>query len=224
VAARLPPGRRLVAHGHRLSVAAIGPGATTGGALARAAEGLALDVALWDQLGCLSPLAVFVAEGDEKAADRVAEALAEALARAEERWPRGRVDDPALAAAARERADAELRAAAGRRVGVHAGSGWTVLREADASWRPAPLHRFVRVHPVADPDGLGPALAPLRRHLAGVAFAGFGDATARVSRRLAELGASLVCAPGTLQAPPLDWPQENRLPLLPLARLCEIEL
>src|SRR5262249_3872569 len=46
VRARVRGARRLVVHGHRLSLAALGPGATRGAALHGAAAGLALDVAL----------------------------------------------------------------------------------------------------------------------------------------------------------------------------------
>ncbi len=107
VAARISPARRLIADGHRLSVAALGPQSTGGSALAAAAERLALDVALWDQLGCLSPVCVYVS--DAGAADRVAEALAAALAQAETRWPRGAVEPAAAAAISHERAEADRR-------------------------------------------------------------------------------------------------------------------
>jgi hypothetical protein len=150
VRAEVRPPRRLVTYGHRLSAAALGGAATRGPELADAAERLALDVALWDQLGCLSPIAVYVAHPDPSAADRVAEALASALERTEERLPRGRVGADGATAVAHERAQAEMRAAAGHRVTLFAGEqlAWTVVREDGPAPLPAPLHRFVRVHPV----------------------------------------------------------------------------
>jgi hypothetical protein len=212
--------RRFVAHGHRLSLAVLGPDAHAGAALRDAAGGVAEDVALWDQLGCLSPIALYAVGADAAAADRIAEALATALADAAQRWPRGAVEPAAAALFANERAEAELRAAAGGETSVHAdpGGAWCVVREADARLRPAPLHRFVRVHPVEDLRALTAALAPLRRHLAGVALAGFGAEQPAVARELATGGASLVCAPGSLQAPPLDWESEGRGVLTSLAR------
>jgi hypothetical protein len=219
--------RRFVGYGHRFSMAILGPGATRGESLLRAAEGLALDIALWDQLGCLSPVSVHAVDPDPRAADRVAEALTEALARAETRWPRGRVDTAAAAAIARERSEAEMRAAAGRGpVTVHASSGtaWTVVREADAVLRPAPLHRFARVHPAVDVDGCLDALRADAAHLAAVAIAGFGAAGAPLAAELAGLGASRVCAPGTLQSPPLAWHRGNVGVLAPIARWTDIEL
>lgn len=225
LAARTSAPRRFVAHGHRLSVAALGPEATHGDALRRAAAALALDVALWDQLGCLSPIAVY-AVGDADAAGRVAEALARELAAAELRWPRGHVDAASAARFAHERDTARLRAASGFGIDLHEGpaSAWCVVRERDALPRSAPLHRFVRVHPVADAPGLGAALGPLRRHLAAVALAGFGARQAALARDLVALGASRVCAPGVLQAPPFDWPNGGQGVLLALSRAASLEL
>lgn len=226
IATRMQPSQRFLASGHRFSLALLGREATRGTALTRAAEALALDVALWDQLGCLSPVSVHVTDPDPGAADRVAEALADAMRAAETRWPRGRIEVEAAAAVMRERAEAEMRAAAGRRVRVCAAQGteWTVVREADAALRAAPLHRFVRIHPAADPDAALAAIAPHAARLAGVALEGFGEASAKLAAELVRLGASRVCAPGTLQTPPLDWPRDGRAVLLPFARRSAIEI
>ncbi len=225
LAARLPAARRFVPYGHRFSVAVLGPEAGRGPALAAAAAGLARDVSFWDQLGCLSPIAVYAA--GRPLADAFSESLAEALEQAQERWPRGAVDAAAAAQVANERGEAEMRAAAGRPVRVFApgsGAGWTVVLESDAAPRPAPLHRFVRVHPCEGVDGCLAALRPARRHLAAVALAGFGSGTDAVARDLARLGASRVCLPGELQTPPLAWRRDNRGVLLPLVRGCDFEL
>jgi len=225
LAARVRPPRRFIPSGHRLSIAALGPAALAGAALDAAAEGIALDVALWDQLGCLSPLAVYAVGGSDTASDRLAECLADALTALERRLPRGKPDAAAGAAFLYECDSAELRAAAGGRVQLFGGAAqrFAVVREADAALRPAPLHRFLRVHPVPDALALGAALRPLAPHLAGVALAGFGPESDAVARGLADLGASRVCRPGELQAPPLAWRHDNRPVLLPLARFTDRE-
>jgi hypothetical protein len=219
VAARIGPRQRLLRHGHRLSVGLLGPLACEGEALDRAARGLALDAALWDQLGCLSPIAVYVA-GDTSACERVASRLARALDELGRALPRGAIDARASALFASECAGAELRAAAGRRVALHAAddASWAVVCEPDAQPRPMPLHRFVRVHPVPASDPLGAALGPLAAHLAGAAIAGFGDTESEVAVALRRLGVSRICAPGELQSPPLDWPRDGLAPLASLAR------
>jgi hypothetical protein len=224
--ARRTPAARLVAYGHRLSLAVLGPEATRGQPLARAVEGLALDAALWDQLGCLSPVAVFVEDPDRGVAERVAAALAQALARAEERWPRGTIDTRTAANIQSQRAEAEMRRAAGREVTVHAGpgTGFTVVLEDDASLRPSPLHRFLRVHPAPDRQALLSALQPVAHHLAAVAIAGFGSSTHQLARELRQLGASRICRPGRLQSPPLRWNRNGQPLLLPLARLAQLDV
>lgn len=199
---RVRKGARLVTHGHRMSVAVVG---------AEHADAVALDVALWDQLGCLSPVAAYC-EADE--AEPFAAALAAALDGLEGRLPRGELPISSAAAIRRERDEAEMRRAGGLDVTLRGDDAlrWTVIREADAAWRPAPLHRFVRVHPVADLDELLRALEPVASHLAGIA-------TDLPEEALSPLGAARICKPGTLQTPPLAWHHDGAPLLAPLARV-----
>ncbi len=222
---RLQPATRLVAYGHRLSLAAIGPEALLEDDLAPLAERLAVDVALWDQLGCLSPVAILCECPNATGVDALASALATALAAAEERWPRGDPGDAARAEIRHAREEAEMRRAAGRDVAVlsDAGSCWTVVREEDLAWRSTPLHRFVRIHPSRDRRSLLAAIEKLAPHLAAVAVAGFGAQQSQVAEALARLGASRICAPGTLQTPPLAWHHDGQPLLLPLMRLTDLE-
>jgi len=217
----LPEGHRWVAHGHRLSIAVLGEEATRAHCIREVAEGLALDTALWDQLGCLSPIAIYVVGGGPKACQRMARALAAALEDAEVRWPSGRAPLDAAAQRGHEIEVARMRAAAGSGVSLHVGSAnrWAVVCENDCRPRSAPLHRFLRVHPVKDLAALEVALEPLAPHLAGVAVAGFGDSTVAAERQLRALGASHLCVPGQLQAPPLGWRRDGRPVLLPMARI-----
>jgi hypothetical protein len=218
------PPRRLVVDGHRLSIAAVVP-PQNAELRAELAERLAIDIALWDQLGCLSPIAVFAVDPELARAAELGEAIADALANAEAKWPRGSIDPAAAHAIAQQRAEAELRRAAGRAIEIHASDAttWTVIVEDGPEPRPAPLHRFVRVVPVPGPDQLIDAVRPLGTHLAAVAIEGFKEETARLADALAGLGASRICAPGSLQSPPLDWRHAGRGVLAPLARFSDIE-
>ena len=85
------------------------------------AERAARDVALWDQLGCLSTAAVY-AVGDRTRVEAVARALAEALRSLEARWPRGRIGAGVEAAIRDARDEARFRAAAGQEVALMAPS------------------------------------------------------------------------------------------------------
>jgi hypothetical protein len=224
VQSQVKPPRRLVVDGHRLSIAAVVP-PESAERRSELAERLAIDIALWDQLGCLSPIAVFAVDPEPAHAGALAEAIAVALANAEENWPRGSIDASAAHEIAQQRAEAELRRAAGRAVAIHASdaTAWTVIVEDGPEPRPAPLHRFIRVVPVPDPGHLLEAIQPFAAHLAAVAIEGFGEGTAGLAHALANLGASRVCAPGSLQSPPLDWRHAGRGVLAPLARFSDIE-
>ena len=201
IANQVRAGTHLVSHGHRMSIAVVGP---------EHAEATALDVALWDQLGCLSPVAAYCEAAE---AEPFAQALAEALEEIERRLPRGELPILAAAAIRRERGEAEMRRAGGIDVSVRGDEAlrWTVVREADASWRPTPLHRFVRVHPIEGRDHLLRALEPVAMHLAGIAC----DLPAP---DLAPLGAARICEPGSLQTPPLAWHHDGQPLLAPLLR------
>ena len=90
VRARLPASVDLVAHGHGVGAAYVGPNALADDASARAAaDALALDVAAYDQRGCLSPQVAFVDARGAVGVDGFAAALLDALAARETELPRG---------------------------------------------------------------------------------------------------------------------------------------
>jgi hypothetical protein len=225
IRSRTRASQRLVEYGHRVSVAVVDPTELSDAELRDAAARLALDTAIWDQLGCLSPIAAYVIDPVGKESKHFAERVAESLAELALQLPRGRVDPAASALASHERDVAAMRAATGAAVVVHTGpaGGWSVIAESDAIARPAPLHRFIRIHPVSNRDALPAALLPLSQHLAAVGLAGFGKGSRDIARELARLGASRICALGCMQSPPLAWRHDNRGVFPPLARLANFE-
>jgi len=218
VAKLAAPPRRFVGYGHRFSAAVVGAAAD----VPQIARGLAVDISLWDQLGCLSPLAVWALCD----IDALAKALAAELQNAAQRWPRGNLDTAAAAAFAAAQAEAEMRAAAGEKLHLHGGAqdGFVLVRETGARFRGSPLHRFVRLHPARNLEEATAALAPWAAHLSAVGLAGFGAETEAAAARLLQLGASRVCRPGQMQAPPLHWCHDGRGVLTPLARFGDSEL
>jgi len=218
IAARLGTGQRFVAYGHRVSLAVFAheqrfdPQAV--------ADALALDVARWDQTGCLSPIAAYLVGFDAAARAELAHACLAALTALSATMPRGALSVAARAQQAAERGEARMRAASDRALLLE-GRDATVVLESDASPRPAPLHRFLRLHPVEDLAGLDAALAGLAAPLSNVALAGFAPGSLpRVEALLAARGASRIAPPGTLQTPPVDWPRDGMPILTPLARFC----
>ncbi len=219
LAARLRPDQRFIGYGHRFSIVVLGSAfASSEDGLPQIAEAIALDVARWDQTGCLSPVLVHLVGVAPDRAEACAREIAAALERLSSHMPRGDVPLDVLASHRTERRDAQMRGATdGTR--CFEGRDHSVILEADARPRPAPLHRFLRLVPVGSLAELAKALRPYGRHLSNVAHAGFSTAEEmELERRLVDFGASRFTRPGRLQTPPIDWPHDG-LPLLtPMAR------
>ena len=190
----------MVAYGPRTSLGAVARGADP----AALAPGLARDVALFDQRGCLSVAAVYV-EGSEEEARKWARALARAARALAVRWPPGPVDPETAGAVQQVRAEAELRALARYEVAPELAAG-TVVVEPNATFQPTPGLRTVRVHPIPDLIRLPELLAPWRDRLQGVALVGNPETPGdRLRVALRDLGISRITEPGKLQHPDALW-------------------
>lgn len=196
---RRAPGK-VTGYGPRTSLAAVAAETDP----REIAPGLARDVALFDQRGCLSVAAVYTA-GD---AGALAEALAAELAGLARRWPPGPIDAAAAAAVQQVRAEADLHGL--RRPALELGEG-TVIVDPRPAFRPTPGLRTVRVHPLADLGALPAILEPWRDRLQGAALAGAAAEALRPA--LAALGLSRFAAPGDLQSPDAAWHNGGRHPL-----------
>jgi hypothetical protein len=189
---RRAPGK-VVGYGPKTSLAVVAGSAD----LRATAEGLAHDVALFDQRGCLSVVAVYTAGDAEKLAERLAGELLD-LAR---RWPPGPAATPQISAAVQHiRFEAEMRGLRQFALSLREG---TVIVDPKLDFRASPGLRTVRVHPLEDLSRLPWLLTPWRGRLLGAALAGV-DAWA-LEPRLAELGISRLAAPGELQSPDATW-------------------
>lgn len=191
VRATLPPGVWFHAHGSGLGAVVL----DANHADEQRLRALALDTALFDQRGCLSPRLVCVlgAAGRVRA---VAAALARTLGEVERELPRG-AETPAELGEARRQQDA----AAYAYELFEAGSGW-VSFSSDAVVPPSGRH--LHVMPTADPIA---ALTPYRRHLTCIG----ASADAELEQRLRQTFAgSRVTALGQMQRPPLDGPVDLR--------------
>ena len=193
------PGR-IVTFGPKLSLGWVGPDAD----LEQAARGMALDVATFDQRGCLSVQAVFVAPATASA---FASGLADALRGLASELPSARTDAPdgllpgrgsdAERAGVRfAREDADLRGLTWHGDTLDAG---TVILENDTRISPSPGLRTVRIHPAADV----PPLDDWNGRLQGVAVA--GHLPAAVRRAFDEAGVSRFARAGRLQTTEAGW-------------------
>ncbi|HEY0513236.1 MAG TPA: acyl-CoA reductase [Thermoanaerobaculia bacterium] len=185
------PGR-VVGYGPRASLGIVGAAADP----RKAAEGLARDVALFDQRGCLSVVAVYTA-GDAR---ELAERLASELSDIAQRWPPGPRERSLSAAVQHLRLEAEMHGLWQSALPLQEG---TVIVDPDPELRPSPGLRTVRVHPLQDLSRLPDLLAPWRGRLQGAALA--GEEAWALEPRLAELGVSRCAPPGELQSPDATW-------------------
>ena len=190
-----PPHTPFVGYGHRVSFAVVPEGQGT----AEAALGLARDVLLCDQGGCLSPQAIFV-EGSQDQNVAFGERLAQALTQVASTYPLP-VRATRAAMTVRE-ARLLARMGEGNRLWEDPGLRWTVIARPRTEFSPSPTFGVVSVQPLPTLADLPEALALIAARLQGCAVAGEAqDYLPYVS---------YLCAPGQLQAPPLSWRQDGR--------------
>jgi len=199
--------RRFLGFGTRYSVAVVGGDAKS------YAAAVARDVALYDQRGCLSAQAVYVA-GD---AAEFAEALSAALGRVAERLPPGWASVQERSEGASTRANAEWEGAS-----VLTGPWGTVVLHDRPGFEPGGGRRTVRVYPLADPSDLASVLPAGRIECVGIGGVTVDPETLRLQ------GVARICPVGRMQRPPLSWPRGQRAPLRALlgaetGPLCAVE-
>jgi Acyl-CoA reductase (LuxC) len=200
----------FVGHGHKLSVAVVRLG---GVVQARSlAFDAALDIALYDQLGCLSPQCIFTVGGDLAERGRFLDALSAALADLDRRLPPGELPEASALRVHRFRDEYEWRAIGGEDVSVRGVSGrWAVIDDPTAGFRPSPLHRTIVVRRLE-------ALAELPRALGGwlprVESVGIGPWPApEAAVELEALGIPRIVSLGRMQSPDLGWRQGGTDPM-----------
>lgn len=173
----------------------------------RIASALARDIALFEQLGCLSPHHVFVEEPADGAARNFASGLAHALSQLAQRFAPAKLSLQSAATIRRAREAARWRALGGEGVELLEGPAmaWTVIFDPDAHFTLSPAYRTVYVTPIDGHTDLESRLAPVPGRLEGFALAASERERARWAELLAILGVCYVCEPGMMQSPPLTW-------------------
>jgi hypothetical protein len=221
VARQARHGAALVLHGPKLSIGYIGRHALTRSGLRKLAERAALDVALYDQQGCLSPHAYYVERRGAVSPVDFAAALGAALDSFVGTLPRREPTATEAAAIQMARTQARFNAAvtgdrsgvagspapssaASRGGGVFASRGgthWTVVCENGARFEPGPTHRSVRVHAIESPEEFERAIAPDARYVEALALEEAGSRRAVLAARFAAIGLPRITAVGALQRP-----------------------
>ncbi len=198
----------VIGFGSRVSAAVVAPGATQPSRIDRVAELLARDVALFEQLGCLSLHQVFVVSHTGGAARDLAIQMSAALDRIGKSMPSAKIPlrDAAEIRGVRERA--RWRRIAGEPVELFEGVRleWTVVSElGPSSFKVSPGFRTVHVTGVRDLGEFRDCVAGVSGRIEAMAVAGDESETADIGATVGAIGIPYVCAPGEMQSPPLDW-------------------
>jgi len=209
IAALAPRVRRLVGHGHKLSIGIVSLDA--GGDPRALAAAAADDVALYDQLGCLSPQSLYTIGGVEARRAAFVAALAAALDERARRWPPGDVPQSQALAIRALRDEYEWRELQGENVSVRAGAGWTVIDDPTCGFRPSPLHRTIFVRRLDALEALPRALGEWWPRVESV---GMGP---QIVQSSCVGGIPRLAALGRMQSPDLAWRQGGFDPLAGIA-------
>ncbi|WP_374713653.1 acyl-CoA reductase, partial [Symbiobacterium terraclitae] len=190
-------------------------------ATAETASRLALDVAMYDQQGCVSPHIAFVERGGPLSPAAFARAVADALADLQERMPRGRLTLEEAAALRGARDEAEFTADA---CFLSPGDlSWAVVHHEQPDFRPSPLGRFLYTYAVDRLDEVVALAAPHAPLLQTVAFAGPDADRLALAGALGRLGVSRVAPVGRVQEPHPLWRHDGRPTAGDLVRWVDIE-
>jgi hypothetical protein len=207
--ARTRAKQRFIAHGHKVSF-----GVIFADEHFASVEDAARDVMAFDQLGCLSPVAFYVAGNARGYAARLAQALSDAGAS-------GSVPFSVAGVIRALRAETAFRAANGEACAVWSSAGsmnWTVLYDEASGFPRSPLYRTVFVKPM--PQDFSFETAPVRGQLSCV---GIFPATLENAERLMALHPGRICPLGRMQQPPWTWHQDGVGTLAPLVRWLDYE-
>lgn len=224
VRARTPATARFLGYGHKLSFGVVAREALAGDAAAGLAADAALQVATFDQHGCVSPHLFYVERGGAVTPEGWAELLAESLSRLATELPRGALSPGESAAIRQLRGAAEFAQISGSGVKLHAsdaGTGWTVIFDPDPAFEASCLNRVVRVMPVDDLADVAAQVDRLRAFLQTVGLAGPRERTEPLATRLAIGGATRIAPIGRMAWPEPTWHHDGRPPLRDLMRWCD---
>jgi hypothetical protein len=195
----------FIGYGHRISLAIVFDDPDFA-SIPHAAR----DVSLFDQQGCLSPHCVYVAQDAEQYAAR----LAIEMETFQQSMPRSPLTLSESASIAELRESTRFRIGLGQPLRMWespASNAWTVIHDADPTFTPSILNRVIYVRPL--PTDLESAIASAHPFLSTIAI---HPNTPGLAARAFSLGATRVCALGSMQSPTWLWRQDGRPTLAPL--------
>jgi hypothetical protein len=210
----IPPLTRLLVHGHGLGAIAIPASSISDNKVAvDIAARVALDVAAYDQRGCLSPHVVCVERNSVVNGAEFARLLAhQGMNPIASSLPRGRVPRASLADQMQWRASARVR---GR---LYEEKTFAVSYEGCEPLRSSPGFRNVGVYDYDDLDSLSDRLFVFATHLKALGVSGTTSDRARVARALRPPLAPRISDVGAMQTPPFEALADGQSDLNQLVR------
>jgi hypothetical protein len=204
--ARLRSDQKFIAHGHAVSLLWVGePHRFT----TQDARACAIDILTYDQLGCLSPQALYLPLGTDL--ESFGTKLSLSL---ETQWRRlpAKSSRP-LGVRARIAEARDVARALGHQLWLPPSGhlGWTLIDDPDPTFAASPLHGVISIRrsPLTK---LGKNLAPVRGRISTVGVACTASSSPWRETFL-KLGVSRFCRAGRMQFPPLSWHHDGRVPL-----------
>jgi hypothetical protein len=194
------PGK-VIGFGHKISFAYV----DSADYQQQTGEKLALDVALFNQQGCLSVQALFVRGGGDRV-KKWADEFTNSLSRCMQKFGAG-----AMTTQAKMRRNSTIEALQLQNVPFvryeHEPGCVTVLPEFSPEYLIG--NCFVEIIPVQSEKDVANQLKTFREYLQGIAVATDKANFIRLKKNFEQQGFSYVCEPARLQAPPLDWPNSG---------------
>jgi hypothetical protein len=216
LASLLRPDQMFLGHGTRYSFAIVDAIALTPDNIHDTARRVAYDVSVYDQQGCLSPRAVFVAANGPSTPSEFAVILAREMESLARRLPRHALTLEESAALARERDSAWLDAALGadRKVISRPTQPFLITLGNRPAGTLSATNRHADIRPFSDPQEVLAALQPFAGSISTVGVAGSTD---RWRSMLAGISPARFCSVGDMQKPPLGCCHDGVTPLADLS-------
>lgn len=224
---QLPAGKRLLAHGNRLSIGLVSASALDTRQARLVARELAADIVRWDQQGCYSPQVVYVERGAQVSPRDFAAELAGELTGFQHSFARRALSTDESATLAQWQHGLEL--------SQLRGADTILLGQATDEWRiacleqaqapsPGALNRSISVIAVDDLEAFLDTYATKQAgHLQTAGLAASPEELFHLAPILARCGFTRICALGSMSTPVPGWHHDGRFSLLDLVRMVDIE-
>ncbi|MDZ7343358.1 MAG: hypothetical protein ONA90_02465, partial [candidate division KSB1 bacterium] len=202
-----PHSRQLAGFGDRFSLALVDPNAVGPEQL----KGLAYDVCMYEQMGCLSPQAILLLTDQWEAVENFCNAFADAMAKMSEQLPVGRRTPAQHAAVQQWRGALAARRAAGEKIILlrSGGTEWTVAAAEHVDLNERVACRFARVWPIASLPNAMSILHRFERQLQSLATSLTLEETESFVLQFTGIDSPCkhiqITSPGLMQKPIFGW-------------------